>query len=107
MYLQEFTIQGIKCFDRVELKFPHVGEDYSGWIVLLGGNGMGKSTLLQAMAISLVGPLAGQRLLLNPDGWVRQGQATRRVLRVDRPGEDGHRRESGQAQSPSSTSKRG
>jgi hypothetical protein len=75
VYLQEFTIQGIKCFDRVELKFPHVREDYSGWIVLLGGNGMGKSTLLQAMAITLVGPLAGQRLLLSPDGWVRGGQA--------------------------------
>ena len=72
MYLQEFTIQGIKCFDRVELGFPHVGEDYSGWIVLLGGNGMGKSTLLQAMAIALLGPLAGQRLLLSPDGWVRR-----------------------------------
>ena len=27
-----------------------------------GGNGMGKSTLLQAIAIALVGPLAGQRL---------------------------------------------
>ena len=35
---------------------------------------MGKSTLLQAIAISLVGPLAGQRLLLNPDGWARQGR---------------------------------
>ncbi len=74
MYLQKFTIRGIKCFDRVELEFPGIGEDHSGWIVLLGGNGMGKSTLLQAMAITLVGPLAGQRLLLNPDGWVRQGQ---------------------------------
>jgi energy-coupling factor transporter ATP-binding protein EcfA2 len=74
MYLQKFTVQGIKCFDRVELEFPGVGDDYSGWIVLLGGNGMGKSTLLQAMAIALVGPLAGQRLLLSPDGWVRQGQ---------------------------------
>ncbi len=74
MYLRDFLIQDIRCFERVELEFPHVGEDYSGWIVLLGGNGMGKSTLLQAMAISLVGPLAGQRLLLNPDGWVRQGK---------------------------------
>jgi hypothetical protein len=73
VYLREFTIQDIKCFDRVKLNFPHTGNDYSGWIVLLGGNGMGKSTLLQAMAIALVGPLAGQRLLLNPEGWVRKG----------------------------------
>ncbi len=71
MYLREFRIQDIKCFKNVQLHFPHGDEDYSGWIVLLGANGMGKSTLLQAMAIALVGPLAGQRLL-NPDGWVRQ-----------------------------------
>ncbi len=74
MYLREFKIHDIKCFEEVHVPFPHDGEDYSGWIVLLGGNGMGKSTLLQAMAIALVGPLAGQRLLLSPDGWVRQGR---------------------------------
>jgi hypothetical protein len=71
VYLREFRIQGIKCFEDVHLQFPHDGDDYSGWIVLLGGNGMGKSTLLQAIAISLLGPVAGQRLL-NPDGWVRK-----------------------------------
>ena len=67
MYLREFQIQGIKCFEDVTLDFPHSNNDYSGWIVLLGGNGMGKSTLLQAMTIAMVGPLAGQRLLLNPE----------------------------------------
>jgi len=72
VYLREFRISDIKNFESVKLEFPHQGDDYSGWIVLLGGNGMGKSTLLQAIAIALVGPLAGQRLL-NPDGWVRQG----------------------------------
>lgn len=71
MYLREFEIQDIKCFENVQLYFPHTADDYSGWIVLLGGNGMGKSTLLQAIAIALVGPLAGQRLLA-PDGWTRR-----------------------------------
>lgn len=87
MYLREFRIQGIKCFEDVTLHFPHSNDDYSGWIVLLGGNGMGKSTLLQAMAISMVGPLAGQRLLFNPDGWIRgqktQGAFTASLLRGD------------------------
>jgi hypothetical protein len=72
VYLQDFFIQNIKSIEEVSIAFPHDGEDYSGWIVLLGGNGMGKSTLLQAMAITLVGPLAGQRLLISPDGWVRR-----------------------------------
>jgi hypothetical protein len=35
---------------------------------------MGKSTLLQAIALTLVGPLAGQRLL-RPEGWVRKGRS--------------------------------
>lgn len=69
MYLKRFQIEGIKCFGTVELCFPHIGDDYSGWIVLLGGNGTGKSTLLQAVALALVGPLAGQRLL-QPQGWI-------------------------------------
>ncbi|MFI5460507.1 MAG: AAA family ATPase, partial [Isosphaerales bacterium] len=74
MYLREFRIHDIKCFEDVHLHFPHDGDDHSGWIVLLGGNGMGKSTLLQAMAIALMGSLGGQRLLLDPDGWVRKGR---------------------------------
>jgi hypothetical protein len=85
MYLREFQIQGIKCFEDVSLSFPHNNNDYSGWIVLLGGNGMGKSTLLQAMTIGMVGPLAGQRLLFNPDGWVRgakpHGEFSASILR--------------------------
>lgn len=72
MYLKRFQIERIKCFDAIDLHFPHNDNDYSGWIVLLGSNGTGKSTLLQAMALTLIGPLAGQRLL-QPQGWVSSG----------------------------------
>jgi hypothetical protein len=71
MYLKSFRIERIKCFEDLDIQFPHDDADYSGWVVLLGGNGMGKTTLLQAMALGLVGPLVGQRLLLSPNGWVR------------------------------------
>jgi AAA domain, putative AbiEii toxin, Type IV TA system/AAA domain len=72
MYLKHFKIAGIKCFEDLDIPFPHQAEDYSGWTVVLGGNGVGKSTLLQAMALTLLGPLAGQRLV-RPEGWVRDG----------------------------------
>ena len=74
MYLERFEIGRIKCFESIELHFPHHENDFSGWIVLLGGNGTGKSTLLQAMALTLIGPLAGQRLL-QPEGWVTAGMS--------------------------------
>jgi hypothetical protein len=72
MYLERFIIDGIKCFDHLEIDFPQGEYGYGGWVVLLGGNGVGKSTLLQAMALTLVGPLSGQRLF-RPEGWVRDG----------------------------------
>jgi hypothetical protein len=31
----------------LDIAFPHRDEDYSSWIVLLGGNGVAKSTLAQ------------------------------------------------------------
>jgi predicted ATP-binding protein involved in virulence len=74
MYLKRFRIERVKCFESVELHFPHDRDDFAGWVVLLGGNGTGKSTLLQAMALTLIGPLAGQRLL-QPHGWVLSGAA--------------------------------
>ena len=74
MYLNEFAVERIKCFHDVALKFPDKDGDYSGWNVILGGNGTGKSTLLQAMAVALTGPLVGQRLLFNPAGWTRKGR---------------------------------
>jgi predicted ATP-binding protein involved in virulence len=72
MYLKKFVINGIKCFDHLAIDFPQDQQDYAGWVVLLGGNGVGKSTLLQAMALTLVGPLSAQRLF-RPEGWVRDG----------------------------------
>lgn len=74
MYLKRLTLQNIKCFERCELSFSP-GEDgsYAGWHVLLGMNGTGKSTLLQAMALAMLGPISGARLLQQPATWVRTG----------------------------------
>jgi predicted ATP-binding protein involved in virulence len=71
MYLRRFKIHGIKCFDELELTF--VGEDGQPrlWNVLLGENGTGKSTLLQAMAVALMGETAAGRLVRAPGDWVR------------------------------------
>lgn len=74
MYLTRFKAKNIKCFDEVELVFPkHQDDTYAGWHVLLGTNATGKTTLLQAMALGLIGASSGMRLI-NPAAWVRRHQ---------------------------------
>ncbi len=73
MYLKKFSIEHIKCFDKkVELDFSAGVEGSKRWNIILGENGIGKSTLLQAIAIALMGPDPANRLR-RPDGWVRKG----------------------------------
>lgn len=74
MYLKSLTLENVKCFGKSTLSFPHDEEGgYAGWNVLLGVNGTGKSTLLQAMALAMLGPISGGRLLQVPATWVRTG----------------------------------
>src|SRR5688572_28957506 len=73
MYLSSFRIRNIKWFEDAELTFPGKPGEQAGWHVLLGINGTGKSTLLQAMALAMLGPISGGRLLKQPASWVRDG----------------------------------
>jgi len=73
MYLKSFTLRNIKCFEEVRLDFPAPSEgNFAGWNVLLGTNATGKTTLLQAMAVALIGASPGMRLVA-PGSWVRLG----------------------------------
>ena len=50
MYLKKLRPQNIKCFEDVTPEFPHKNGDYSGWVVLLGESGAGKTTIFKAAA---------------------------------------------------------
>lgn len=88
MYLTSFTARNIKCFEDVTLEFPSVdgGESYAGWHVILGANASGKTTFLQAMAATLVGPSAAMRLE-SPANWVRRGKTSGHLDAQFLPGE--------------------
>lgn len=62
MYLKKLHLQNIKCFEDVTLEFPHRDGDYSGWNVILGENGLGKSTIIRCIAESIV--------VLRPSSWL-------------------------------------
>src|SRR4051812_9605758 len=72
MYLKRIAVKNIKCFENLELDFGEPGP-IRRWTALLGQNGLGKSTLLQAIAATLAGPAAVRELLPVAEGWVRQG----------------------------------
>ena len=76
MYLTKIRIKNLKCFEDVALEFPRDERGgCAGWFVLLGENGLGKSSLLQAMSLGIVGPRTGQELLTTEERvrWVRHG----------------------------------
>lgn len=82
MYLKRLSLADIKCFDRIEIVFSHAadGEDdrQANWNVIIGDNGQGKTTLLQAAAACLVDEATASNLL-RLDGWVRHSDAGPRV----------------------------
>jgi len=73
MYLKSIRLRNIKCFADATVEFAS-GESVRRWTTFFGRNGLGKSTLLQAIGAVLVGPSAARELLPTADGWVRKGQ---------------------------------
>jgi energy-coupling factor transporter ATP-binding protein EcfA2 len=66
MWVEELTIENIRCFEKITIKFRN-----NKWATLLSENGSGKSTALQALALLLAGPEGAQKLAPRPVGWLR------------------------------------
>jgi len=92
MWIETLAIENLKCFEKQTIRFGSNKEPYP-WITLLGENGTGKSTVLQALAIMLAGP-EGANQLLKPEGWlkskVKAGKLTLRMHQgISDPGQFG------------------
>jgi hypothetical protein len=51
MYIKQITLENIRSVKRFEMKFKR----QAGWHVLIGDNGSGKSTIIRAAALALLG----------------------------------------------------
>lgn len=71
MWIEEVSLENIKCFEKVSLRFDQDKNHAKKWITLLGENSGGKSTILQAIGLLLAGPEGANQLLTRPLGWVR------------------------------------
>ncbi|WP_420573278.1 AAA family ATPase [Kordia sp.] len=57
VYLDKIVLKNFKCFSDLTLQLPSYAEDTTAepWLVFLGENGVGKSSVLKAIAIALMG----------------------------------------------------
>lgn len=53
--IQKIEINNFKVIKSLTLEFPNTKTEEESWLVLLGENGTGKSTVLQAVALTLAG----------------------------------------------------
>jgi predicted ATPase len=73
MFLKSIRLVNVKCFEELDLSFQLEDGSMRKWTVLLGENGLGKSTLLKAIALVACGSEALTDLLTEPREWVRNG----------------------------------
>jgi hypothetical protein len=59
-YIESIEISNFKAIEYLKIDIPSGSPDRIGWKVLLGENGAGKSSVLQAVALALLGDAASE-----------------------------------------------
>ncbi len=79
MYIQRVVLENLKGFRTLDFSFQRPDGRLAGWTVLTGDNGSGKTALLKAIALALVGPDVGRALQPSLRGWIREGGETAEI----------------------------
>lgn len=69
MYIKKVTIENIRSISHFEMDFP----ESAGWHVIIGDNGAGKSSVVRAIAATLIGPEQIGGILPIWSEWLREG----------------------------------
>jgi predicted ATPase len=67
MHITSVEIENIKSIQKLRWEVP-AGQE-AGWHVIIGDNGSGKTTFLQAVALGLLGPQSAEKLLQDFRKW--------------------------------------
>jgi hypothetical protein len=70
--IERVVIENIRLIDHLELDLTPSSTTRAPWLMLLGENGTGKSTILQAVALALVGDTYRRRLTVQPQQYLRR-----------------------------------
>ena len=68
MYIKKVEITNIRSIDKFEMIF----DNPAGWHVLIGDNGSGKSSIVKAIALGLIGPSNIQAVRLPLVNWIQK-----------------------------------
>lgn len=69
--IERIEIRDFRAIEHLELELAAPGTAETPWTMLLGENGYGKSSVLQAIALTLMGEKARDRLAVRPDSLIR------------------------------------
>lgn len=72
MYITKIHLKNIRCFEDIEINLKP-GNTIQEWTVILGNNGVGKTTLLRSIAVGLCDRTSAAGLISEHQGeWVRK-----------------------------------
>ncbi len=72
MYLNRFTVKNIRCIKEATMEFAE-GEE-AGWHVILGANGTGKSSMVRAFALLMMGEKEAWASRQDFGSWMKNGE---------------------------------
>ena len=73
MYISKIGLENIRGFSSLNFDLARADGRYAGWTVFTGNNGSGKSALLKAIAVALMGKETARALQPSFRGWIRDG----------------------------------
>lgn len=76
MFLKEIQLENFRNIDSMKLSFDNEDEKdpIRQWTIVLGENGTGKSSILKAIALVIIGRDALAELIGKPDDWIKYGK---------------------------------
>jgi energy-coupling factor transporter ATP-binding protein EcfA2 len=74
MHIRRLILENIKGFSNLDFSFERHDSRLAGWTVITGDNGSGKTALLKAIAMAVVGPDLTRTLQPGLSGWIRSGE---------------------------------
>ena len=82
MYIGRTVLSHVKGFSELDLDFASNSGSYPGWAVVTGDNGSGKTALLRAISLAILGPDQSRGILPDLSGWITDG-ADRATISVE------------------------